>query len=69
MITQNIGELLPHRFTFSTYLIKSVVVYFLLHCPLGYPSHQLDGTLLHGSPDFPLEQMFKLLLGVPLVEV
>lgn len=35
--------------------IQEMVVYFLLHCPLGYPSHLLDGTLLHKSPDFPLK--------------
>jgi len=68
-IAQNIGELLPHRFTFSSSLTKSEVVYFLLHCPLGYPSHLLDGTILHGSSDFPLEFTFKLLLIVPLAQL
>jgi len=29
-------------------------VYSLLHLPLGYPSHLLDGTLPCCSPDFPL---------------
>ncbi len=53
-ITQSTGGLLPRRFTFSSYLTKIEVVYFLLHCPLGYPSHTLDGTILHSSSDFPL---------------
>jgi len=53
-IAQNTGRLLLYRFTFSSYLTKIEVVYFLLHYPLGYPSHLLNGTILHSSSDFPL---------------
>jgi len=50
-ITQNAGRLLLYRFTIT----KKLAVYSLLHYPLGYPSHYLNGTILHSSPDFPLE--------------
>jgi hypothetical protein len=50
-ITQKSGGLLLHRFTITD---KSAV-YSLLHYPLGYPSHYLNGTILHSSPDFPLD--------------
>jgi len=49
-ITQKSGRLLPHRFHH-----QKLAVYSLLHYPLGYPSHFLNGTILHCSPDFPLE--------------
>jgi len=61
MITQRPGELLLHRFT----LTLKKAVYFLLHYPLGYPSHSLNGTILHCSPDFPLDIAIKLLSVVP----
>lgn len=47
-ITSGTGELLPHPFTLTI-----MAVYSLLHFPLGYPSHPLDGTLLCCSSDFP----------------
>ncbi|ABV67565.1 hypothetical protein Abu_1308 [Aliarcobacter butzleri RM4018] len=34
---------------------KKLAVYSLLHYPLDYSSHYLNGTTLHCSPDFPLE--------------
>jgi len=43
------GGLLHHPFT----LTNNLAVYSLLHLPLGYPSHPLDGILPHCSPDFP----------------
>lgn len=55
------GELLPRRFTL-TKIINNLAVYFLLHFPLSYDSHLLDGIPLHCSPDFPL----KILSNRPL---
>lgn len=49
-VTKRAGGLLPHRFTFTA----ETEVYFLLHYPLGFPSHPLDGTLSYRSSDFPL---------------
>jgi len=51
------GGLLHHPFTLTK---KNLAVYSLLHLPLGYPSHQLDGILPCSSPDFPLEKIKQL---------
>ena len=51
-VTKRAGGLLPRRFTFTA----EAVVCFLLHCPLGRPSHPLDGTPSYCSSDFPLLQ-------------
>jgi len=49
-VTKRAGGLLLRRFTFTA----EAEVYFLLHYPLGFPSHPLDGTLSYRSSDFPL---------------
>jgi hypothetical protein len=49
-VTKRAGGLLLHRFTFTA----EAEVCFLLHYPLGFPSHPLDGTLSYRSSDFPL---------------
>ena len=51
-VTKRAGGLLLRRFTFTA----EAEVYFLLHYPLGFPSHPLDGTLSYRSSDFPLFQ-------------
>ena len=60
-VTKRAGGLLLHRFTFTA----KAEVYFLLHYPLGFPSHPLDGTLSYRSSDFPLLQKQKRSLTVP----
>lgn len=47
------GGLLPRRFTFAATLARTAVC-FLLHFPLGRPSHLLDEIPVFCSSDFPL---------------
>lgn len=49
------GGLLPRRFTFAATLTRRAVC-FLLHFPLGHPSHLLDEIPVFCSSDFPLRK-------------